>query len=65
MSHPQGPGGYSSLLPAPRIFLATTACQSGKPLQRDVRSGQPPKPTPGTDSQDLEVLPLQVLAICT
>jgi hypothetical protein len=33
MGHPQGPGGCSSPRPAPRIFLATAVCQSGKPLQ--------------------------------
>jgi len=31
---------------APRIFFATAACQSGKPLQRAVRSGQPAETGP-------------------
>jgi hypothetical protein len=33
MGHPPGSRGCSSPRPAPRIFLATAVCQSGKPLR--------------------------------
>jgi len=48
--------------PAPRIFFATAACQSGKPLQRAVRSGQPAETGPARlvpGPRALEVLPPQ------